>query len=112
MNDRSRIILFLTGCMTLRLSLAIIAKILDPKYLPIMGIMALAISIGFLYSFLLSKKSLGLFGGKVWWNDMRLVHAILYFIFFVCAIMKKTSSWLILLLDALIGLGAFIVHYL
>ena len=40
------------------------------------------------------------------------LHAILYFIFFVCAIMKKTSSWLILLLDALIGLGAFIVHYL
>jgi predicted membrane-bound dolichyl-phosphate-mannose-protein mannosyltransferase len=52
MNDTARIILFLTVCMTARLSLAVFAKILDPKYLSIMGIATLAISAGFFYTFL------------------------------------------------------------
>ena len=112
MNDTARIILFLTVCMTVRLALAIFAKILDTKYLPIMGIATLAISAGFLYTFLFSKKTVGAFGGKVWWNNMRLVHSIIYLAFSFSAIMQKRWSWLILVLDVFIGLGAFLVHYL
>ena len=98
--------------MTVRIALAIFAKILNPKYLPIMGVATLFISAGFLSAFLFSKKKVGAFGGEVWWNNMRLVHSIVYLVFAICAIMKKSWSWLILLLDVVIGLLAFLLHYL
>jgi len=111
MDDNGRIILFLTICVIVRTLLAIFAKMLNPEYLPIMGVATLLISMGFLYTFLFSKKKLGAFGGNVWWNDMRLVHSIIYLIFSVCAIMKKSYSWVFLILDVFIGLCAFLFHY-
>ena len=111
MDDTGRIILFLTICITVRIFLAIFAKMLSVKYLPIMGIATLVVSTGFLYTFLFSKKSLGVFGGKVWWNNMRLVHSIIYLLFSICAITKKSWSWYILLVDVVIGFVAFVFHY-
>lgn len=111
MNDTGRIILFLTVCMTVRLALAIFAKMLSPTYLPIMGILTLFVSAGFLYTFLFSKKPIGAFRGKLWWNNMRLVHSIIYLTFSVCAIMRKSWSWMILLFDVFVGLCAFLFHY-
>jgi hypothetical protein len=112
MNDKDRILLFLFGCMTARILLALLAKYLTPTYLQIMGVLTLIPAFGMMYLFFFGKKKAGAFGGKLWWNNMRMVHGLIYLIFSICAIMKKSWSWMILMFDVVIGLTAFLVHYL
>ena len=50
-------------------------------------------------------------GDKIWWNDLRLLHGLLYLTFCVCGLLKNTKSWLILMLDVYLGLYTFFVHH-
>lgn len=113
-NNTKRLLLFLFGCILVRLLLVYIAKNINSDYLPIMGIIALIISIGFMTIFILGLRKTGgeTFGDKIWWNNLRPVHSILYGIFAFLAITKNKNSWLILLLDVIIGLIAFTFHRL
>ena len=105
-------ILFLSFCFTSRLLLAFIAKIIDLKYLPIFGAISFIISMSFFRNYLNQKSnSKGFFDSKVWWNNYRLIHGILYLIFSILAIAKKPYSWIILLVDAIFGLLVFINKY-
>jgi hypothetical protein len=112
-NMEKRILLFLIGCIGLRSLFVLLAKTLDPKYLPIMGVIALLPAIGFSYLFITGGRKTGreVFGEKIWWNVLRPVHALLYFAFAFAAISKKNWSWLILLLDVIIGLMAFVLYH-
>lgn len=108
-----RLLLFLVGCIGSRSYLAYLAKTISPKYLPYMGTLALIPAIGFtiIYLFGLRKTGLEVGGGTIWWNQMRPIHALLYFVFAFSAITKKRFAWLILALDVLIGFIAYILHY-
>jgi hypothetical protein len=108
-----RILLFLFGCIGTRSLIAFLAKIINPQYLPIMGVIALLPAIGFSYLFITGGRNTGpeVFGEKIWWNVLRPVHALLYFAFAFAAISKKNWSWLILLLDVIIGLMAFVLYH-
>ena len=53
---KTRIILFLTLCFTLRLAIAYIAKITPQKYLPYLGYLAFIPAIGFAYTYINTKK--------------------------------------------------------
>tara|TARA_Y100000389_G_scaffold155357_1_gene156000 strand:- start:2925 stop:3263 length:339 start_codon:yes stop_codon:yes gene_type:complete len=106
------ILYFLFLCIPSRLLLALIAKIIKPAYLPIMGILTSFISIGFLINFINYKKnSKGFFGSKVWWNNYRLVHIFNFGLFSILALLKYNKSWIILLIDALLGLIFFVNKY-
>lgn len=106
------ILYFLFLCFPSRLLLALIAKIIKPKYLPIMAILTSFISIGFLINFINhKKKSKGFFGSKVWWNNYRLVHSFNFGLFSIQALLKYNKSWIILLIDALLGLIFFTNKY-
>lgn len=112
-NMEKRIFLFLVGCIGLRSLFVYLAKTLDPKYLPMMGALALIPAIGFSYLFIAGKRKTGaeVFGEKIWWNGLRPVHALLYFAFAAAAITKKSWSWVFLLVDVVIGLSAFIAYH-
>ena len=114
MNDfQKRFLLFIGLCVPSRFILMYIAKILPTKYLRYMGFLLLGPVIGWSHSyFTWSTKSLGAFGGPVWWNKMRPIHAGFYFIFSLLAINKNKNAYLVLLLDTLIGIIAFIKYYL
>jgi hypothetical protein len=113
-NLQKRLLLFLLGCIPTRLLFVYIAKRVPLVYLPYLGYLALLPAIGFVYLFLTGKRTSGpeTFGEKIWWNNLRPVHALLYFAFAVQAIRKVRSAWTFLLADVVIGLASFLLfHY-
>jgi hypothetical protein len=108
-----RFLLFLIGCIGVRTSITILAKKINIEYLPYMGYIALLPALGFLYIYVTDSRKTGLEvgGGKIWWNCMRPVHSLLYFLFAYNAIVKNKNAWGYLALDVTIGLIAFLGHH-
>jgi len=110
---QKRFTLFLIGCIGLRSFLVYIAKTVNLKYLQIFGYLAIIPAIGFSYIFLTGSRKTGLkvFGNKIWWNNLRPIHAILYALFAYNAINKNRKAWIYLLIDVIIGLISFLVYH-
>jgi hypothetical protein len=114
MNNLQKIFLmFLIGCIGLRSIIVIIAKYINIKYLKYLGYIALLPAIGFIYIYLTGSRKTGaeVFGKKIWWNNLRPIHSILYFLFAYNAIIGNKESWIYLLVDVLIGLISFLLHH-
>ena len=114
MSDiQKRFALFIVGCIGTRTLFVIIAKYINIVYLPILGYLALIIAIGFTYIYLTGSRKTGpeVFGDKIWWNDLRPVHAILYGLFAFSAIFRYRGAWIILLADVIVGLVGFLVYH-
>lgn len=107
------VILFLGMCIPIRLLYAYLASKATPEQLKLLAIPAIAISIGFFYLFIydLRKQAPETFGGKMWWGDLRPIHGALYLAFVVMAMKGNPNSYMPLLLDAIVGLGAFIYYH-
>lgn len=114
MNDiQKRFLLFICGCIIVRFIFVYIAKQYT-QYLPIMGKLALIPMIGFIYIYITDSRKTGneVFGEKIWWNDLRPIHGILYGIFAHMAISNDHNAWIPLLLDVMVGLSSFLFfHY-
>jgi len=108
---QNKLILFLGGCMSFRIILALIAKYIDKKYLESFGYMLLLPAIGFIIVYIGGLRGRGAFNQKIWWNHLRPIHSLLYFIAAFYAIKKDRRSWMVLLLDAGIGLMAFLLYH-
>ena len=114
MNDiQKRFIMFIFGCIVVRILLVLLAKNVSPKYLRILGFLSLIPAIGFITIYLGELRKTGgeVIGNKIWWNELRPVHAVLYILFAIYAIKKKDYSWIVLLLDVCIGLIAFLMYH-
>lgn len=112
-GETKSILLFLFGCLVVRISLVVLANKIQIEYLPYLGYLALIPAIGFLYIYLTDSRKKGpeTFGQPIWWNHLRPIHSILYFLFAYNAIMKNTNSYIYLLLDVVLGFIAFIHHH-
>jgi len=110
---QQRFLLFLFGCIGIRSLFVIIARYINTKYLKYLGYLALAPAIGFIYIYLTGTRKTGaeVFGEKIWWNNLRPIHSILYFLFVYNAIIGNKHSWIYLLVDVLIGLISFLIHH-
>lgn len=107
-----RILLFLFGCIGVRSLFVIIAKYINKRYLKYLGYLALLPAIGFMYIYLTGiRNNLGAFGEKIWWNNLRPVHSILYFLFAYNAIKGNKHAWIYLLADVLIALISFLIYH-
>jgi len=108
-----RFLLFLVGCMGTRILFTLLAKNIDIQYLPILGYIALLPAIGFFYIYVTGSRNTGLEvgGGKIWWNKLRPLHSVLFFLFAYNAITKNVNSWKYLALDTSIGLVAFLTYH-
>ena len=49
-------------------------------------------------------KSHGFFGGIAWWKNVRLIHAVIFFLFAILSIYKWKKAYWFLYLDVIIGL--------
>jgi hypothetical protein len=113
-NIQKRFLLFLLGCIPTRLAIMYLAKIISLDYLPILGYIALIPALGFIYLFVSGTRKSGpeTFGDKIWWNNLRPIHAIFYLLFAYNAVNKIRSAWLYLMYDVIFGLFSFLIfHY-
>ena len=111
---QKRFLLFLIGCIGSRLLLVYVAKNVGIQYLKYMGYLALLPAMGFTYIYLTGARKTGaeVFGDKIWWNNLRPIHALLYFTFAYNAIDGNKEAWIYLLIDVLFGLISFLTHHL
>ena len=112
-NIQKRFLLFLIGCIGTRSVFVLLAKNIGTQYLPYLGYLALLPAIGFLYIYFTGSRQTGaeVFGDKIWWNNLRPLHSLLYFLFAYNAIIGNKQAWIYLLVDVLIGLISFLVFH-
>lgn len=113
-NIKKRFILFLFGCIAARSLLVYIAKTTNKTFLMFLGYIALLPAIGFFYLYFTGTRKTGaeVFGDKIWWNNLRPIHGLLYSLFAYNAIIGNTNAWIYLLVDVLFGLTSFLIfHY-
>jgi hypothetical protein len=111
---QKRFLLFLFGCIGTRTLLVYLAKTDNKTYLRYMGYLSILPAIGFFYLFLSGSRKTGVevFGDKIWWNDLRPIHGVIYLLFAYNAINGNTFAWIYLLVDVIIGLVSFLsFHY-
>ena len=110
---KQRILLFLIGCIGVRALFVVIAKYIDTNYLKYLGYLALLPAIGFMYIYLSGSRQSGpeTFGDKIWWNKLRPIHSILYFLFAYNAIIGNKEAWIYLLADVSFGLISFLLYH-
>ena len=108
-----RYLLFLFGCIGSRALLAYLAKISSRRVLCFMGYLLLLPAFGFLYIYATNSRQTGpeVFGEKIWWNDLRPIHGLLYLIFSYNAIHGNRDAWIYLLIDVLFGFTSFVLHH-
>jgi hypothetical protein len=99
-------------CVLVRLLLVYIAKTIKIENLKYLGYVTLLISIGFIYIYITKsrKRAIELNNKKIWWNPLRPIHGIFYLLFSIAAI-NSYNLWYLLLLDVMIGVIAYFIHY-
>ena len=113
MVTKKRMILFITLCITVRGLIVVLAKNGSHTALNMLAIFAVVVSLGFMYQYLYNPKKKGAFGGEPWWNNLRPIHSLLYMLFAILVFSHKGDiAWVVLLIDVLLGISAFTLHYL
>lgn len=112
-NIRNRFLLFLIGCIGTRSLLVYLATTKNQTILNIMGGIAFIISFSFIYLYITDGRKTGpeVFGDKIWWNDLRPIHGLLYFLFAYFVFIKNENAWVFLAIDVVIGLISFLAYH-
>jgi hypothetical protein len=78
-----------------------------------MGYLALLPAVGFFYLYFSGTRKTGaeVFGDKIWWNNLRPIHGLLYLLFAYNAIIGNKNAWIYLLVDVLFGLTSFFIFH-
>lgn len=114
MNDlQKRFYLFIFGCIGVRTLFTVLAAYASVSILHILGILALIPVLGWLYIMLIGERTTGpeVFGGKIWWQNLRPLHTLLWAGFAYYAIRGITSAYRLLAIDTFVGLCAFLIHH-
>ena len=108
-----RLLMFFIGCMAVRFSFVVIAKKIDKNMLPYLAIPAIILSMAWLNIYFFNPRNSGpeTFGKPIWWNELRIAHALLYLLFAIYALQKKSFSYLPLLADVLLGFTSSVLYH-
>ena len=108
-----RFILFLGLCIPMRISLVLLAKYIKRDYLKYLSILGLILALSFIYIYIFDLRKTGIEVGndKIWWNDLRPIHGLLYLIFAIYAYKEKDYSYIPLLLDVILGVISFVTFH-
>jgi hypothetical protein len=111
---QKRFLLFLGGCIPSRLLFAYIAKTAPLFVKKILAVIAFIIASGFLFIYISGVRKTGLeTGGQpIWWNQLRPLHALFYYMFaFMVFFVNANDAWNVIVFDTLIGLVSFLVYH-
>lgn len=108
-----RKVLFLLGCIGTRSLMTYLSS--NINILPYIGVLYLIFSISISYIFIFGSEKADsqlqwLGEKKIWWNNLRPVHGLIWFLFSILAFTKYKYSWVVLAIDTLFGLGVWILH--
>lgn len=108
LNQYSRALWFISGCIPIRFFMVYLAKKLPLEYLQYFGLIVLAMATGTLYLFFTnSRMNASEGGGKTWWAPFRGVHGILLLAAAVYLLRKKRTAMIPLLIDVILGMVFF-----
>jgi len=108
-SQKERNMLFIFGCLGVRSLFAYSAKISSPKILKIYASLAIFVAFVWIYLFVTNSRQTGMeAGGRIWWNNIRPVHAILYLCFAYSALRNDRNAYLFLVADVVLGAVAFL----
>jgi hypothetical protein len=98
--------LFWLVCIPSRLVFAVVVKFIPVRYLPLLTVVVVPVALTFFVKFMTFDPtvSLGAFGQVVWWNRMRLLHAIVWGTVGAMSLTLSTYTYSGLLFDVLIGI--------
>ncbi len=113
---QKRFILFLVGCIGLRLAFVYIAKYASYYTNIFLALITLVISIGFFIVYFGGFRKVGIEtqGSPIWWNHLRPLHGFLYLLFSIMVFSNiyYKYAWIVLAIDVSIGLISFLFfHY-
>lgn len=102
--------LYYAICIALRLFIATLVYFLyKTNYRLIFVIFYLLASLGSLYLFFFKIRQNGAFNQTIWWNFLRPIHSILFFIISLLLYLKYEYTYLIIIFDTLIGIPFHII---
>jgi len=97
--------LYYVICIALRLFIAILVYFLyKTNYRLIFVIFYLLASFGSLYLFFFKIRQNGAFNQNIWWDFLRPIHSILFFIISFLLYFKYEYTYIIIIFDTLIGI--------
>ena len=110
-TNKKRLSYFFALCILARFGIAALAFFIlsyKPSLYLLPTTIGAVISVGFFYQHLANNRNTGAFNQKVWWHKMRIVHSILYFIFAILSFNKSVKAPLVVVIDTIIGIIAYI----
>ena len=97
--------LYYALCIIIRLFIAALTYLLyDSNYRIIFVIFYLLASIGTLYLYFTKIRKDGAFNQKIWWDFIRPIHGILFFVIASLLYIKYKYTYIIVIIDTLIGI--------
>ncbi len=109
MDLKTRHTLFAFTCIPLRLLLAYAAYTMPLNFLPLLGVVVLAMGASMLYLYFTNGRlNAPEGGGDTWWKNLRLLHGSLFLCAAVYALNRDRRAYIPLLIDPIVGLIAFI----
>lgn len=91
-------------CVIVRLSLAYLSYLLyNSRWRFALVLFLLGAASGFTYLFFTKQRQTGAFGQKIWWDFLRPIHALLYIASACLLSFKVKEVYIILIIDALVG---------
>lgn len=81
-----------------------------PNFAQSYSLLALLPVLGWLYIYFVSGRDTGpeVFGGTIWWNELRIPHAMLWSLFVLYSQKGKSYAWAPLAVDTALGLGGWL----
>jgi tetrahydromethanopterin S-methyltransferase subunit E len=116
MNEimQKRFALFLLGCIPVRLAIVVWSLFMSLEAMKLLAIFAGCLCLGFCVIFVMGWRTVGAetFGKPIWWNMMRPVHGVIWgLVAYHAWNGKRDIVWRLLLLDVVLGLGAFFIWH-
>jgi hypothetical protein len=111
--DKRRLVLFLMGCMSARVGLTYVVRHYARAHKNLLTWVLLIPALGFSYIYRndLRKTGAEVFGGRIWWNNLRPFHALMYFATALLVHIDHDSPHYPIALDTFVGLLSFIYHH-
>ena len=112
LDESSRMLLFLFGCIPLRILMAYLPTVLDKNNLFYYGLILLIPALGFLYLYFTnSRLEAPESGGKTWWAELRIIHGLLYLAAAIYALQMNNLAFIPLTIDVVFGLSSFLIKH-
>lgn len=108
-----RVWFFLIGCLGARTALTVVASQINTDYLWILGVLAVLFVLAWIRIIFFVPRTTGpeVFGGRIWWQKHRILHATLYAIFATLAFAGERTAWVPLAFDTTLAFLFFINHH-